>query len=541
MQRAKEQELTEEEKILQQQQQQQQQLRRRKTPSSNSETRNGISANSTSDGDSSKEAFHPSSSTTSSGRLPDDYANSVYCKHAEEFPEKFRVSIDYSIQEKPQQVLSSAVVLALVVVFACGPSWLWRDGENYRFFQASFEDFSEERQHELRFRAVQVIGCLAVAIMGYCFLESRDGLLVRPHPGFWRVIHGLCLTYFLCLVALLSVHRDDGRFLVRMLLPGFGSRKGNVFSGTLVLDCSVSMNTLTRQLTSVWFISHAVGWFLKMCIFRSWMFNLTFSILFEFCEMSLQWLIPEFQECWWDSIFIDAIFSNLMGMVVGCAVMRWCGKRHFDWLGAYPRYQKIMLKFTPFSSCEYEWSFFRTPRHLLMTSLLLFLSLLAEVSVFLLMTVLDIPAVHWINPTRLGLLGLLAFPAVAEFYAQLQFRYDRMGGNVFLFVMILTVELLVSIKYGTDRFYSSSPDLDVVLPWVLAGALFGAWCCCYFSHATQERRSKAETHTEKVAPRKHQRENSLRDTAALVLLKLPPQACFLPLLYLAKYYYYGGS
>ncbi|CDI81600.1 phosphatidylserine synthase, putative [Eimeria praecox] len=539
MQRARQQQHIGEEEILQQQEQQQQeQPRRRKASTANSGACNGISTKSTSDGDSSKDALHPMSAATS-GRLPDDYANSVYCKYAEEFPEKFRVSIDYSIQEKPQQVLSSAVVLALVVIFACGPSWLWKSDEDYRFFQVQFQDLSEDRQQALRFRAVQVIGCLAVAIMGYCFLESRDGLLVRPHPGFWRVIHGLCLTYFLCLVALLSVHRDDGRFLVRMLLPGFGSRKENVFTGTLVLDCSVNMNTLMRQLTSVWFISHAVGWFLKMCIFRSWMFNLTFSILFEFCEMSLQWLIPEFQECWWDSIFIDAIFSNLMGMVVGCAVMRWCGKRHFDWLGAYPRYQKIMLKFTPFSSCEYEWSFFRTPRHLLMTSLLLFLSLLAEVSVFLLMTVLDIPAVHWINPTRLGLLGLLAFPAVAEFYAQLQFRYDRMGGNVFLFVMILTVELLVSIKYGTDRFFSSAPELDVVIPWILTGALFGVWCCCYFAHATQERRTKAETNTE-LGTRKHH-PASFRDTAASVLLKLPPQACFLPLLYLAKHYYYGGS
>ena len=493
-----------------------------------------MSTKSTSDGDSGMDALR--SRLGLGGRLPDDYANSVYCKHAEEFPGKFRAAIDYSIQEKPRQVLFGLAVLGVLVVVACGPSWAWGTDGGTRFFAVHFEDLAEERQQELRFYALQVLGCLAVAIMGYCFLESRDGLLVRPHPGFWRLIHGLCFAYFLALVVLLAVHRDDGRFLLRMLVPGFGAKKENIFSGTLVLDCSMGMKTLTRQLTSVWFISHAVGWFLKMCIFRSWMFNLTFSILFEFCEMSLQWLIPEFQECWWDSIFIDAIFSNLMGMVFGCAVMRWCGKRHFDWLGAYPTYQKIMLKFTPFSSCEYEWSFFRTPRHLLMTSLLLFMSLLAEVNVFFLMTVLDVPATHWINPGRLGLLGLLAFPAVAEFYAQVHFRYDRMGGNVFMFVMILTVELLVCIKYGVDRFFASSPDADVVIPWLLAGLFFGVWCHCYFAKASHEQTKKGQA-TEGVD---EVRCGSLQDSASEVLLKIPPQACFLPLLYLTKHYYYGG-
>ncbi|OEH77298.1 putative phosphatidylserine synthase [Cyclospora cayetanensis] len=495
-----------------------------------------MSGKSTSDGDSSRGSGHPRLAVADADAHTEAYANSVYCKHAEEFPEKFRADIDYSIQENPRQVLCSLAILLTLVILASGPNWFWKSDGGYRLFEQSFDDLGEHRKHELRFCALQAIVCLAVAISGYCFLESRDGLLVRPHPGFWRLVHGLCLLYFLFLVCLLAINRDDGRFLLRLLVPGFGTRKQNIFSGTLVLDCSLSASTLKRQLTSVWFISHVIGWFLKMCIFRSWMFNLTFSILFEFCEMSLQWLIPEFQECWWDSIFIDAIFSNLMGMLFGCVVMRWCGKRHFDWLGAYPRYQKIMLKFTPFSSCEYEWSFFRTVRHLFMTSILLFLSLLAEVNVFLLMTVLDIPAAHWINPARLGLLGLLAFPAVAEFDAQLHFKYDRIGGNVFLFVMILTVELLVGIKYGVDRYFSSSPGADVVLPWILAGLFFGAWCCCYFAQISKEGRKDSVVRNEANSQRR-----TLRDTAGAVLLKIPPQACFLPLLYLAKHYYYGPS
>ncbi|KAL8446634.1 hypothetical protein Emag_004694 [Eimeria magna] len=510
-------------------------LRRRRQAPVELSCGDAVSARSASDADTHAETGYPRDAVAAC--LSNEHADEVYSKHAAEFTEKFRASIDYSIREKPLQVLVGFGMLCILVLVSCTPSWLSEAAEGRKLFDRAFEDLSLQRQQELRFCALQIFGCLTVAIAGYCFLESRDGLLVRPHPGFWRLVHGLCLMYFLMLVALLAMHRDDGRFFIRVLAPGLGARNKNVFSGTLVLDCSVSKKTLFRQLTSLWFISHAIGWFLKMCIFRSWMFNLTFSVLFEFCEMSLQWLIPEFQECWWDSIFLDAIFSNLMGMVFGCAVMRWFGKRHFDWLGAYPTYQKILLKFTPFSSCNYEWSFFRTPRHLLMTSLLLFFSLLAEINVFLLMTVLDIPASHWINPLRLVFLGLLAFPAVAEFYAQVHFKYDRMGGNVFLYGIILAVELLVSVKYGADRFKSATPGADVVIPWLSTALLFGTWCRCYFTKLPQEQGKETEAKRDAGAVLS----TSLRDSASSVLLKVPPQACFLPLLYLFKHYYYGSA
>lgn len=492
---------------------------------------NDLSTKSTSDGDSGMDVLR-SRLEVGEGR-PENYASAMYRKHAEVFPEKFRVSIDYCIREKPQQLMCSFTILGIVVLMACGPNWIWGTEDGNRIFGGPLEELSEQSHQQLRFHSLRVLGCLAVAIMGYCFLESRDGLLVRPHPGLWRLVHGLCFAYFLFLIVLFALHRDDGRFLIRLLVPGIGPKKENIFSGTLVLDCSLGIHTLKRQLTSVWFISHAVGWFLKMCIFRSWMFNLAFSILFEFSEMSLQWLIPEFQECWWDSIFIDAILSNLTGMIVGCAVMRWCGKRHFDWLGAYPTYQKILLKFTPFSSYTYQWSFFRTPRHLLMTSLLLLLALLTEVNVFLLMTVLDIPAAHWINPLRLGLLALLAFPSVAEFYEQVHFRYDRVGGSVFLFVLILIMELLLSIKYGVDRFYTTSPNAGVVVPWVLAGVFFGIWCRCYFARGSEEQKK------ENTMKGTGKGLKNLQDGLSALLLKIPPQACFLPLLYLSKNYYYG--
>ena len=54
---------------------------------------------------------------------------------------------------------------------------------------------------------------------------------------------------------------------------------------------------------------------------RDWRFVLMFSFAFEVFECSMAWLVPEFIECWWDSIFLDALGANIFGLVVGVGVM----------------------------------------------------------------------------------------------------------------------------------------------------------------------------------------------------------------------------
>jgi hypothetical protein len=91
---------------------------------------------------------------------------------------------------------------------------------------------------------------------------------------------------------------EGARATVRFLAPEPLGR-GNPFEGHSVKDCSINMGTITRQLTSIWFWSHLIGWMLAVTATRS--FGITFfgAAVFELMEMSLQFLIPEFQECWW--------------------------------------------------------------------------------------------------------------------------------------------------------------------------------------------------------------------------------------------------
>lgn len=40
-------------------------------------------------------------------------------------------------------------------------------------------------------------------------LQCRDTVIIRPHPGVWRVVHGLGMLYLMCLAVLL-VHDKAG-------------------------------------------------------------------------------------------------------------------------------------------------------------------------------------------------------------------------------------------------------------------------------------------------------------------------------------------
>lgn len=37
----------------------------------------------------------------------------------------------------------------------------------------------------------------------HCFLQCRDSLFVRPHPGVWRLVHGVGMLYLFGLAILL--------------------------------------------------------------------------------------------------------------------------------------------------------------------------------------------------------------------------------------------------------------------------------------------------------------------------------------------------
>ena len=202
----------------------------------------------------------------------------------------FRSNVEFD--EKPRQLLSMVLLLGTVAWLAVAPP----------SFLAAPAAQGGNRPEETARARMTCYGVLLVTVV-YSVLNVRDGLMVRPHPAFWRALHGVMLFYCMFLGALVMLSPDDGRRLIRTLLPvlqlkpGEEDRDPNI-NYSLVGMCELSWDAFNRQLFSKWFLAHLVGWTVKMMIYRDWRFCLCLSLFFELSELSLQWLIPEFQECW---------------------------------------------------------------------------------------------------------------------------------------------------------------------------------------------------------------------------------------------------
>eukprot|EP00923_Selenidium_pygospionis_P047049 GHVN01081202.1.p1 GENE.GHVN01081202.1~~GHVN01081202.1.p1 ORF type:complete len:496 (-),score=16.03 GHVN01081202.1:119-1606(-) len=439
--------------------------------------------------------------STSSKRL-------LYERWLSKYPREFRARIDYTKSEKPAQ-LTFGLLLLGILFFLGGSS------------KININDASVGARSAYAF--------VWLSLTVYCFLQTRDGLMVRPHPGVWRVVHGAALTHFVIMVILAALEPSLGRQFLALLLPDIADsitlRHVDPFEGTCDLDCRFSFRTLFVQLGKLWFPCHLFGWLGKMVIYRSWVFCQVYSIAFELCELSFQWLIPEFKECWWDSIVLDALIANMLGMCLGVYLLRWLRSYPYDWAGTRPRYVKLAVTFLPFTWSDYHWSFFSSVGGLLDAMWLLMTSLLVELNSFFIMASLGIPASHYFQLARLIMILLLAAPAVAEYHNYVQDRGNdnrRLGHNSWLILMTAIIEVIVCAKYGRDRFDRVTPSYDILAAWFVSIALFGLWCVCHFHISASEK--KCDDHQS--------------STIVRAVGKLPVFVCSLPLCYLFRYYGY---
>merc|ERR1712070_1043505 len=102
---------------------------------------------------------------------------------------------------------------------------------------------------------------------------------------------------------------DEGRVLIQRCFPSVDLKKeptqrshdADSLFGYDHLSCEINQKNVMNQLTSIWFLAHCLGWFAKMLMLRDFKVCIVYSSVFELTELTLQFLVPEFQECWWDA------------------------------------------------------------------------------------------------------------------------------------------------------------------------------------------------------------------------------------------------
>ncbi|XP_024366747.1 CDP-diacylglycerol--serine O-phosphatidyltransferase 1 isoform X2 [Physcomitrium patens] len=274
------------------------------------------------------------------------------------------------------------------------------------------------------------VWAVIAVFMGYCLLQAPPTILVRPHPAFWRFIHGMAVVYLVFLTFLLFQNRDDARQFLKYLHPDLGVQLKERSYGT---DCRIYTPEKPNKFSNVYdtlfdeyVVAHTIGWWCKAIMIRNQPFLWALSIAFEFCERSLIHMLPNFNECWWDSFVLDVLICNWFGIWAGMKTVKYFDGKEYNWVGVsqqksfYGKVRRTLGQFTPSYWDKDEWNALQGPWRFLEVLALGVVILTVEVMGFFLKFVLWIPPLNPLNSYRLAIWWLIANPAIREYNMFLQ-------------------------------------------------------------------------------------------------------------------------
>ncbi|RVW16937.1 CDP-diacylglycerol--serine O-phosphatidyltransferase 1 [Vitis vinifera] len=158
------------------------------------------------------------------------------------------------------------------------------------------------------------VWAMIAVFLAYCLLQALQlvfffyRVLIRPHPAIWRLVHGMAVIYLVCLTFLLFQKRDDARQFMKFLHPDLGVELPERSYGA---DCRIYVpENPTSRFKNVYAI-----------MIRNQPLLWVLSIGFELMELSFicqfqltfRHMLPNFNECWWDSIILDILVCNWFG------------------------------------------------------------------------------------------------------------------------------------------------------------------------------------------------------------------------------------
>lgn len=285
----------------------------------------------------------------------------------------------------------------------------------------------------------------ALVIYGMCW--GRDTLCYRPHPIFWRLVHTLCLLYFLLLVGIFVSPYDTGIKFVHTLgnHSGFNTPPpdATLAPRAILQDCTLSVPNILHEVQEIYFMAHMLGWLFKMVVIRSWWLCLVYSATFEFFELTFRNIHPHVGECWWDSLFLDFWGANLFGMFLGWCLLKYFKVNRMGWLESLPDSRSQLQDI-------FRYKTYDDMREYVLMHGAWCLALALEITTFFIMKALDLPVNNWIILARVNLLLLLGYSATSEWHAFTKKKVDGLGGHIWLLVLILWMELLVFVKYRSE-------------------------------------------------------------------------------------------
>ncbi|CAN1840211.1 CDP-diacylglycerol--serine O-phosphatidyltransferase 1 [Linum perenne] len=286
------------------------------------------------------------------------------------------------------------------------------------------------------------VWAMIAVFLAYCLLQAPSTILIRPHPAIWRLVHGMAVIYLVALTFLLFQKRDDARQFMKFLHPDLGVELPEKSYGA---DCRIyTPENPTSRFKNLYF--------------------------------TFRHMLPNFNECWWDSIILDILTCNWFGIWAGMRTVRYFDGKTYEWIGI-SRQPNIMGKvkrtlgqFTPAHWDKDEWHPLLGPWRFLQVLTLCIIFLTVELNTFFLKFCLWVPPRNPVIIYRLILWWLIAIPTIREYNSYLQDRkpVKKVGAFCWLSVAICIIELLICIKFGHGLYPNPMPRLLVAF-WMSVG------------------------------------------------------------------------
>eukprot|EP00899_Mesostigma_viride_P018200 jgi/Mesvir1/26381/Mv16845-RA.1 len=332
---------------------------------------------------------------------------------------------------------------------------------------------------------------------------APDSMLIRPHPIIWKLVFGVGSLYILVLVYTLEQTPAGARGLLKHLDPSLGVELPERKYGT---DCRLytpddpesRFRNLKDTLLDEFVVAHLLGWMCKALVFRDMKVLMALSVLFELLELTFQHMLPNFNECWWDSWIIDVAGCNMLGIWLGMSCVHFMEMKKYRWTGisqipgVVGKVKRSMGQLTPFSWDHYDWHFRKGPKRFLQILLLLAITEVMELNAFFLKTILWVPPPSPLNVYRLAIFFFLAIPATREYYQYITNEdCKRLGPFAWLTVAALILEVMACVKFGKGMFPAPWPT-TVLLSWSIVGVILFVFILVWSVLLFLERRKATE-------------------------------------------------
>lgn len=315
-------------------------------------------------------------------------------------------------------------------------------------------------------------------------LAFPNGPFIRPHPVLWRIIFGASVIYTMLLQFTLFQNFTDVKRALKWLDPERLSKE-RLEEKAYAVDCwNITVERIWNSI-DIFAVGHYLGWVMKALLIRHQIICWYISIAWELTEIFFSHLLPNFQECWWDIIFLDIIVCNGFGIFCGIQLARFFEIRVYHWESikdiktARGKVKRAVLQFTPESWIKVDWYHNVAFRRTLSIYAFVMIWLITELNTFFLKHIFAIDTSHPMVSWRLVLIGLISAPSIRQFYL---FATDphvkRMGMQSWVYVVVCALEAAICVKFGKNHF--SHIKITYICGWIALMAL-GTFFCVMLS------------------------------------------------------------